>query len=214
MFTIDADEELKNGKDQVVGARFYNKSLGKTIVRINQGNCYVSGDEGELLTTTLGSCISACIRDPYLNLGGMNHFMLPESQTPEWTASKSIISPHLRYGNFAMEQLINSILRRGGKKNRLEIKLFGGGNVLRGTSNVGYRNADFIVNYMLTEGLKVAASDLRGEKARRLQYYPTSGRVQMMYVSTDRTREISREENRNRLRTRQDEASGSIELFD
>ena len=214
MFTVDADSEDNRHTDQHAGARFYNKSLNKTMVKVNQGNCYITDMDDEILSTTLGSCISACIRDPYLKIGGMNHFMLPESETAEWTASQSIVSPHLRYGNFAMEQLLNSILRRGGLRERLEIKIFGGGNVLKGSMNVGFRNADFIESYLKNEGLKSVSGDLRGEKARRLQYFPTSGRVQMMYVSAVRAKEITQKEKRDQIRTRPSDNSGDIELFD
>lgn len=204
----EADDE------QISGARFYNRSLEKTVVRIDQGNCYITDREDEMLSTVLGSCVSACIRDPLLGIGGMNHFMLPASQNATWTAKVDLIAPHLRYGNFAMEQLINGILSRGGKRDRLEVKVFGGGNVLATGGKVGSNNADFVESYLAEEGLKIIAKDLRGDHPRKIQYFPTTGRVMVKKLNSSQNNNIIQREEIRRKQTHVVEEAGSIELWD
>ena len=144
-----------------------------------------------MLVTVLGSCVSACIRDPVAAVGGMNHFMLPESGGSDWGAASS----GMRYGNVAMERLINDILVRGGLRQRLEIKVFGGGNVMKGTSDIGHRNASFVETYLAAESLPIAAADLRGSHGASRSLLPgdrsgdaagTASRRRTMWSSTSR----------------------------
>ena len=180
-----------------------------TTIRINPGGHYVSLGFDELLVTVLGSCVAACIRDPLAQVGGMNHFMLPESDDGVWgTASAS-----LRFGNFAMERLINDILCRGGRRNSLEIKVFGGARMSGDGDGVGPRNADFVETYLREEGLRVAAADLRGAHARRVHYYPLTGRVRMLELPYDEPH-VVRVESTYGARIRNEPVAGSIELFD
>ena len=137
-----------------------------------------------MIVTVLGSCIAACIRDPIAQVGGMNHFMLPESDDGAWGAA----SASLRYGNFAMERLINDILCRGGHRSRLEIKVFGGARMIGNTALIGPQNADFVEAYLKDEGLPIAAAHLRGAHARRVHYFPLTGRVRMLEMPRDRNR--------------------------
>ncbi len=97
-----------------------------------------------MIVTILGSCVAACIRDPETGVGGMNHFMLPESNSGKWGATNA----NMRYGNFAMETLVNEILKTGCPRDRLEVKLFGGGNVIPGSLKVGDQNGKFALNYL------------------------------------------------------------------
>jgi len=131
--------------DATSGARRYRDPRFDAIaVKVFPGDHYVTAIADEMLVTILGSCVTACIRDPLAAVGGMNHFMLPEATGAGWdTASAS-----MRYGNVAMERLINDILARGGARQRLEIKVFGGGNVMNGTTNIGHRNAEFVEQYL------------------------------------------------------------------
>ena len=138
------------------GQPFHPASAAQTVrmtrIRINPGGHYVTSGN-EMLVTVLGSCVAACIRDPLARVGGMNHFMLPQSDSGAW----GIASATMRFGNFAMEQLINEILCRGGRRHNLEIKVFGGAGIIGSSAQVGLRNADFVETYLQEEGLPIAA---------------------------------------------------------
>jgi chemotaxis protein CheD len=147
------------------------------IASIMPGEFFVSSDP-MIVYTVLGSCISACIRDPVAGVGGMNHFMLPEPREKahdSWGEST-------RYGSYAMESLINEILKRGGLKSRLEIKLFGAGKIYDGQMDVGARNAEWVLNYAKTEGLSVVGRDLGDVYPRKIYYFTGSGRVLMKRI--------------------------------
>ncbi|MDO9064959.1 MAG: chemoreceptor glutamine deamidase CheD [Sulfuricella sp.] len=155
--------------------RSWNETYQSYAARILPGEYYVTRhDEG--VYTTLGSCVSACIRDKVLGIGGMNHFMLPATDSAEadaWKASSQ--SSATRYGNYAMEHLINEIMRNGGKRENLEVKVFGGGRILQNMSDVGQRNIAFIRDYLKTEGLLVASEDVGTTFPRMVVYFPTTG---------------------------------------
>ena len=147
------------------------------IASILPGEFFVS-KEPMIVYTVLGSCISACIRDPILGVGGMNHFMLPEPKEgghDSWGEST-------RYGSFAMESLINEILKRGGIKSRLEVKLFGAGKIYEGNIDVGARNAQWVLNFLKTEGLAPSKTDLGDVFPRKVYYFTDSGRVLMKKI--------------------------------
>jgi chemotaxis protein CheD len=134
-----------------------------------------------MIVTVLGSCVSACIRDTKLRLGGMNHFMLPATGR-EVESSEHCLSTANRYGTFAMENLINGILRYGGRKDRLEVKLFGGGRILAKMTDVGQRNIEFVRSYLEAEGLPIAASDLGDSCPRKVYYQPETGKVRVKRI--------------------------------
>jgi chemotaxis protein CheD len=158
------------------GQRRYRDSRFDTIaVKVLPGEHYVTGSPEEMLVTVLGSGVAACIRDPAIGVGGMNHFMLPESRDGQWGAA----SASLRYGNFAMETLINDILKQGGHRTRLEVKVFGGASIM-GASAVGQSNGEFVLSYLKAEGLAVVAQDLWGEYPRRVHYFPATGKVHVL----------------------------------
>jgi chemotaxis protein CheD len=140
-------------------------------IHVIQGEQHVTDDPEVMLTTILGSCVAACLRDPDAGIGGMNHFLLPDSE-----------GAAQRFGAHAMELLVNDILRRGGRRHRLEAKLFGGGRMFNGLSDVGEANATFAERFLRDEGIPVLGGSLRGGKARRLQYWPVSGRVLQRFV--------------------------------
>ncbi len=178
-------------------------------IRIGPGEHYVSKSPDEQISTVLGSCVAACICDPVAAIGGMNHFMLPESTTGGWGAC----SANMRYGNFAMEKLINDILRGGGERGRLQVKLFGGASMIVTGAAIGDRNAEFAERYLAGEGLTVCAQHLRGLFARRVEYRPLSGRVRMLELTEQRAKIANRET--SFLQSIQDlPDSGSVELFD
>lgn len=189
--------------------KYYDSKFKATAVKILPGDCYVSENEDEMLVTTLGSCISACIRDPKRQIGGMNHFMLPESSTGTWGAA----SRATRFGNHAMETLINGILSRGGKKERLEIKIFGGGNVISGVTDIGDRNSDWVEEFLRNENLPVVAHNLRGKLPRRVHYFPATGKVMMRMLPRTDSYQIVKEELVFRARLAAAPTEGSVELF-
>lgn len=146
---------------------------GRPLVKVGPGEHHVTGDPEAAIVTVLGSCVAACIRDPAIGVGGLNHFMLPESKDGVWGKA----SASLRYGNFAMERLINDILSRGGKRARLEVKLFGGGRLAQQSGGVGERNAAYVEAYLRTEGIVPLVSEMGRNWAVRLIYLPVSGRA-------------------------------------
>lgn len=188
--------------------RYRDPRFDAIAVKVFPGEHYVTS-ENEMLVTVLGSCVAACIRDPIAAVGGMNHFMLPESGGNEWGADSS----GMRYGNVAMERLINDILSHGGLRQRLEIKVFGGGNVLQGLTDIGHRNAAFVESYLADEYLPIAASDLRGRSARRVHYFPTTGRVMLLELRRAEDETVVELETSYQSKLRSDPVGGSVELF-
>lgn len=137
---------------------------------VGQGEHKVSSDPRVMLTTILGSCVSACLRDPVAGVGGMNHFLLPEGAADADGDGR-------RYGAYAMELLINAVLSAGGRRERLEAKLFGGGRMFDSLQDVGLSNAEFAERYLRDEGIPLVGGSLRGGGARRIQFWPVSGRA-------------------------------------
>ena len=169
---------------------------------------YLVVDDGTALVTVLGSCIAACVRDPLLQLGGMNHFMLPEGNVGDGAPA--------RYGSYAMELLINELLKRGASRRRLEAKVFGGANVLKGfTSNpVGTRNAEFVLAYLDAEQIPVVAEDLRGIHPRKVWFFPETGKVMVNRLPHAHEAEVVAAETAVRARLSKTPVSGGVELFE
>jgi chemotaxis protein CheD len=189
--------------------RYRDPRFDAIAVKVFPGEHYVTTAD-EMLVTVLGSCVSACIRDPVVAIGGMNHFMLPEGGIGDWGEASS----GMRYGNVAMERLINDILAHGGLRRRLEIKVFGGGNVLKGTSDIGHRNAMFVEDYLAAENLPIAAAHLRGKLPRRVHYFPLTGRVMLLELrrASDDIAVVELE-TCYRSKLKSDPIAGSVELF-
>jgi chemotaxis protein CheD len=152
---------------------YYDAQHDAYVVKILPGDHYVSNAPDEVLSTVLGSCVSACIYDPKTKRGGMNHFMLPKSESGTWGGH----SAGMRFGNFAMEVLINEILTLGRKRTDLEVKIFGGGQIMGDIMGVGDKNIAFIKDYVLSENLRVTQKSLGERCARRLFYFPATGVV-------------------------------------
>lgn len=172
--------------------RYWDKTREVYTAKILPGEYYVTR-ANELIITVLGSCVSACIRDTKRGIGGMNHFMLPE-QREQVAAGGVDVSLATRYGNVAMEHLINSILKYGGKKDSLEVKIFGGGRILKQATDIGSRNIQFIRDYLRTEGLSVIAEDLGDIYPRKILYDPLSGKVKMKKLRDIHNNTISQRE--------------------
>ena len=158
--------------------RYWDNSNSAHAAKILPGEYFVS-QAGELITTVLGSCVAACVRDKVKAIGGMNHFMLPHVSSYRGDATSKLLSVAGRYGNVAMERLINCILANGGRRQDLEFKVFGGARVLNIDSEVGHRNILFITEYLRLENFVLEAEDLGGSLPRKVNYFPKTGRVMM-----------------------------------
>ncbi len=143
---------------------------GEVRIHVGQGEHHITADPKVMLTTVLGSCVAACLTDPLAGVGGMNHFLLPEGAGAGTDAGR-------RYGAYAMELLINELIKAGARRERLEAKLFGGGRMFDSLRDVGMQNADFAERFLRDEGIRVVGGSLRGAGGRRLHYWPVSGRA-------------------------------------
>jgi len=194
-------------------ARIWDSENSLCASNIKPGEYYVTRKE-EIITTVLGSCVSACIRDPKTGFGGMNHFMLPgEKGKPNnsWGGEFALAT---RFGIAAMEQLINDILKLGSPRETLECKLFGGGKVLAMKQmNIGERNIDFIRKFMNTEGLSIVSEDLGGHFSRKLKYFPKTGRVMVRRLRSLQNIVVAEEENDYEHKMEAENKPGEIELF-
>ena len=155
---------------------------GLRPVHIVQGEQYVTDDPEAVLTTILGSCVAACLRDPIAGLGGMNHFLLPGVDPKKGDADS------MRYGVHAMELLVNALLQKGARRERLEGKLFGGARLITGLTDVGEMNATFAEEFMRREGLSNVGGSLRGDAGRRIQFWPVSGRARQILLAPNEAR--------------------------
>lgn len=191
--------------------RYWDKRMNVPAAKILPGEFYVS-DKGEMIATVLGSCISACIRDKRIGIGGMNHFMLPVSgEHSSWENSEA--SASLRYGNWAMEYLINAILKLGGNKTDLEVKIFGGGQVLSNMTDIGQNNIRFVLDYLRHERLTIDAQDVGGIYPRKLLYFPDTGAVKMRKLKQIQNDTVERRE-RDYIRSiEKPPSTGEVELF-
>ncbi|WP_158814580.1 chemotaxis protein CheD [Methylocapsa sp. S129] len=140
-------------------------------IHVMQGEYCVSTDPGVMLTTLLGSCVAACMRDPEAQVGGMNHFLLPGTDDRSQTRAAESYGVHL------MELLVNDLLRHGARRERLEAKLFGGSATMQGLCDIGALNSQFAERFLRHEGIAYAGGSLGGDRGRRIQFWPTSGRA-------------------------------------
>ncbi|MDX8389264.1 MAG: chemoreceptor glutamine deamidase CheD [Mariprofundaceae bacterium] len=192
---------------------YYDKVHERHTAKILPGEYYVTTGS-EAIVTVLGSCVSACIRDTVFGIGGMNHFMLPIShdEKPQWGGSD--VAAITRYGNYAMEHMINDIIAQGGMKKNLEVKVFGGGRIMEKMNDVGKRNIDFIRGYLKGENLKVVAHDVGGISPRKVYYFPATGKVRMKRLQSLHNNTLISRETEYLRNIQTDEVSGEIDLFD
>lgn len=188
---------------------YHDRTFDMEAAKLLPGEYYATGRD-MLLVTVLGSCVAACIRDAKTGIGGMNHFMLPEGGDPH-----DLMSASARYGSYAMEVLVNQLVKLGANRSRLEAKVFGGAAVLRGftTVNVGEANSDFALDYLAQERIRVVSQDLRGIHPRKVYFFPATGRVlvkKLKNVHNDTIMAREREYNRRLSRT---PIAGEVELF-
>jgi len=204
---------VSRAMSQIVGfehyKKYYDNSLKSEVVKISPGDYYIT-DQDEIITTVLGSCISACIRDVRLGIGGMNHFMVPV-KCPHTAHPEQDMDT--RYGTYAMEHLINDIYKYGGMRKNLEIKLFGAGNILVGSGNVATMNIEFIRNFMRTEGYMIASESLGGDRPRKINYSPITGKVMMKKLSDTSISKVQRQEQKLQNQVEDTVVAGEIDLF-
>lgn len=190
--------------------RYYDRHFDIEAVKILPGEYYAT-TEDTLIVTVLGSCVSVCLRDPVRKIGGMNHFLLPH----DGASTISSVSESARYGVFAMELLINQMLKLGADKRRLEAKVFGGGNVLKGftVNSVGERNAEFVLDYLNAEHIPVLASDLLDRYPRKVYFFAANGDVKVKKIKSLHNTTIIDRESEYRMRVRQAPKAGDVDLF-
>ena len=190
--------------------RYFDRNFNMDAVKILPGE-YFATSESTMIVTVLGSCVSACIRDPINRIAGMNHFLLPANADEVNFASESA-----RYGVYAMEILINHMLKLGAQRNRLEAKIFGGANVLKGfkTTSVGEKNALFVQEYLEAEKIRVTATDLLGEYPRKLYQFPDTGEVKVRKLKTMHNTTIIDRESEYKVKIKQTaHKGGDVDLF-
>ena len=185
--------------------QFWMPKRKRVAVKVVAGDYYVSSQD-EVICTVLGSCVSTCIRDTTIGVGGINHFLLPD-------ADCDILSSSNRYGVFAMEQLINAIIKYGGQRENFEIKVVGGGNMMAGANDIGQRNIAFVQQFLKTEGLAVSALDVGGLQARRIQYIAKTGQLMVQKLKDSNNERTMALELENQ-RSIQQQTNDDIELFD
>jgi chemotaxis protein CheD len=191
--------------------RYWDPVQSCVTVKVLPGEYYVSNQQ-EMLTTVLGSCVSACIHDPRRRIGGMNHFMLPAplGERDSWS---STVGRAARYGSDAMEQLINALLAAGSQRSDLQVKIFGGGRVLAQLTDIGERNIEFVHRYIATEKLNLMASDLGDVYPRQVQFFPDSGRARVRLLRRHDDVALVADERNYLKRLANDPIKGEVELF-
>ena len=189
---------------------YYDRTFDCDAAKILPGEYYYTG-KNMLIVTVLGSCVSACIRDRITGMGGMNHFMLPDGGGD----GGSPVSATMRYGSFAMEILINDLLKAGARRENLEAKVFGGGAVLRGFTamNVGERNAAFVTSFLKTERIPVLASDLNDIYPRKVYFFPKTGKVLVKKLMQTQNDTLAKRELDYAKRLKVEPVGGDIDLF-
>lgn len=189
---------------------YFDRHFDIDAVKILPGEYYVSTRE-IMMVTVLGSCVAACVRDRRSGIGGINHFMLPDDRRDE----DNRFGRSMRYGDYAMEILINQLLKLGARRSSLEAKVFGGGNVLPGfkTHIVGDRNARFVLDYLAVESIPVVAKDLLGSYPRKVYFFPATGRVLVKKLRSLHNDTIIERELTYSETLRRSPIEGEVELF-
>jgi chemotaxis protein CheD len=206
-----SDSKSKSGFEETLAPNlYYDRVFNIEAAKILPGEYYITRRD-MVLVTVLGSCVAACIRDRTNGIGGMNHFMLPENSNEQsgWGTAST------RYGTYAMEMLINQVLKLGAQRGNLEAKLFGGGAVIESMSmiNVGERNAQFAIDYLKTEGISVVSKDLLDVFPRKVYYFPKTGKVLVKKLRGLQNSTIVVRETEYRSRLVTSRVEGNVELF-
>ncbi len=193
--------------------RFRDRKNNGCIAKILPGEYYVTKQD-ESIATVLGSCVSVCIRDVRYGIGGMNHFMLPDKKDGSGgrmnfkSADKAT-----RYGIYAMEHMINDIIKYGGKRNNFEIKMCGAGRIIQSMTDVGLKNIEFIKTFLQTEGYDVVSEDLGDIYPRKVRYSPKTGKLMIKKLRTMHNQTIVDREMQFKNHLDKDLIAGEVEMF-
>lgn len=199
-------------EEEISTTLYFDRSFDCEAAKIGPGEYYFTKQD-MVIVTVLGSCVSACIRDKITGIGGMNHFMLPENMS---VADKdSPVSESMRYGTYAMEVLVNQLLRNGARRENLEAKIFGGGNVLKSftTTNVGDRNAVFVRQFLKDEGIRITGEDLLDIYPRKVYYFPKTGRVLVKKLKQMHNDTLVKREQAYASKLKSSDMGGEVDLF-
>ena len=198
-------------EEEISTTLYFDRTFDCNAAKISPGEYYFT-DKDMVIVTVLGSCVSACIRDNVSGIGGMNHFMLPDGAASD---KDSPVSESMRYGTYAMEVLINQLLRNGARRENLEAKIFGGGNVLKSftTMNVGDRNAMFVKKFLKEERIRVTGEDLLDIYPRKVYYFPKTGKVLVKKLKNMHNDTIYKREEAYASKLKTADVGGEIDLF-
>lgn len=188
--------------------KYHDRKFARDAVKLLPGEFYATGDD-EVIVTVLGSCVSACLLDPVALVGGMNHFMLPSDTKLE----SADVFYAARYGVGAMEYLINAALHMGAQRDRMVAKVFGGGKLLGGLSDIGAKNITFVHTFLERERIPLWAEDVGGEQPRKVYFFPHTGQVLVKKLMRVNNETIFHRERRYYESLRQEPVAGDIELF-
>ncbi|MFC0120013.1 chemoreceptor glutamine deamidase CheD [Pseudoalteromonas xiamenensis] len=189
--------------------RFWDSTRHKVVAKVLPGEFYISKND-ELISTVLGSCISACVYDEVMGIGGMNHFMLPGVKDANNLHANDL---SCRYGNWAMEFLINELLKNGAARKNLKVKLFGGGKIIRSMTDIGLGNIRFAYDYVQEEKLELISHDVGGPWPRKIVFNPQSGKVQVKKLREMHNDTIEKREVRYLHEIEAQDKKTDIELF-
>lgn len=189
--------------------KYFDRRINDETIFVLPGNHFVQMSGQNSISTLLGSCVSACIRDTTSQAGGLNHFLLPVQDSSESNGQS------MRYGVYAMEVLINDLLKSGSKKVNLQAKIFGGAKVIStsAATTVGTENSDFVREYLKSENIPIVAEDLGGDTPRRIYFYPHNGKVSVLKVVSIESNQIREREQEMRMAALKQKKSGDVELF-
>jgi chemotaxis protein CheD len=190
----------------------WDGSLEKWTASIVPGEFYIASSD-EAITTVLGSCVAVCIRDKSLQLGGMNNFMLPDDTKESSAWMHGIAGLAMRHGAFAIETLINGLMKMGARRERLEVKLFGGGQVLKAAIDAGERNTSCAKRWLKTEGFILAAEDIGARVSRRIVYLPETGKVRIRHLGHVESLQIATHEQQHLEAVTRKPVDSDTELF-
>jgi chemotaxis protein CheD len=196
--------------DSCAPVRYFDGEFKQDVVKVLPGQYYAGTGEAAI-TTVLGSCVSTCLWDPLERIGGMNHFMLPgdvAGPSMSWTASA-------RFGVYAMELLINDMIRMGAGRHRLVAKVFGGARLLAGVGamDVGAKNCAFVLEFLKLEGIQVLAKDLQDVCPRKVYFFPDSGTVKVKRLHLPPNDPVQRREQEYLSNLSANARGGEIEIF-
>jgi len=143
---------------------------GHPIVYLHPGHLFVA-PQPSIISTVLGSCVTICLWDPRLRIGGANHYMLPSKMGSEQNS--------LRFGDVAIPKLLESILALGSQKRNLKAKIFGGASVIKALQSVGNhlgtQNVELARRLLKGYGIPVLEEDVEGTHSRKVIFHTDTG---------------------------------------